>query len=592
MGVVTASVPEPARDRGAVYTPVWLARQVVERTLGPLGPVALEASQGRGQRRGGGPWRIIDPACGDGIFLVCAWDWLRAAGVPAATLDGCVHGFDLDAGAVRAARRALVARGMTKAAARRNIRVADALGPCALARGRFDAVVGNPPYLEPKRIRRHLPATWRAVKRAGAFRTCAAGKTDLALPFIERALELLRPGGRVGLVVQSRFFTTDYGRAARRLLSEGRLIEAIDDFGDLPIFPGRTTYAVALTLAAGGGPRFTYRTFGDLAAARAGHSAASVTVETSALDDGPWSFGDPELTALERTLARRHGRLGEHSELSILVGIQTLYGRVYRLGAAGPAIEGLVQVETAGGQLLQLERAVLRPLLRNRAFRPLAPPQADAWVIFPYEITSGRARPIEWPEFRERFPRAAAYLEAARPMVEAAVQTERDPARWHLYTRPQNLFELQQPKLVFPMTTLDTVAAVDAAGELYTDNANIYSLITRDPGIELSALAALFCSSVFHALASAVCGRAAGGWRKLSRQFAARVPLPLAALRGPGGRDLAELARALEQPGEPAAAPELWARLDDTAERLYALDGAERRVLARHPRRRSRTERR
>src|SRR5439155_7791247 len=121
-------------------------------------------------------------------------------------------------------------------------RCADALA--GQVRKRFDAVIANPPWVEPRRWRRELP---RIDLRA--FESARRGKVDLALPFLERAQGWLAPGGRAGFLIQSRFFKADYGAAARRLL-RGWVAE-IEDFGDADLFAGCATYTAMLILEPG-----------------------------------------------------------------------------------------------------------------------------------------------------------------------------------------------------------------------------------------------------------------------------------------------------------------------------------------------------
>ena len=46
-----------------------------------------------------------------------------------------------------------------------------------MAEGGFDAVVGNPPYIEVKRYREWMPSEYRYLKDSGVYETTAQGKT-------------------------------------------------------------------------------------------------------------------------------------------------------------------------------------------------------------------------------------------------------------------------------------------------------------------------------------------------------------------------------------------------------------------------------
>ncbi len=91
------------------------------------------------------------------------------------------------------------------------------------ARSGFDAVVGNPPYLN----QLHTD-TATARSSAELLRSCThglvGGLADTAAAFWARVPELVRPGGMAGLVVpHSLLVTADTAPVRRQLLGQGRL---------------------------------------------------------------------------------------------------------------------------------------------------------------------------------------------------------------------------------------------------------------------------------------------------------------------------------------------------------------------------------
>ncbi len=658
--------PEYQRTKGAVYTPPWVVRRVVGRTLESFTRGADPAAVLR--------LRVLDPACGSGSFLLGAFDhleeaileWSRAntskaihSGIvlqdrgelrlsPDTTrriIDGCLYGVDIDPNAVEVARMSLALRCLERTAGDveerprdllagigRNIRQGNSLvGPDVaglgldadrvratmpfawndrlfgfggvLAEGGFDAVVGNPPYIEVKRYREWMPEMYRYLKESGVYETTEQGKTDISMPFMEIAIRHLREGGRLGFIIQNRFFKTEYGALARRWLLRHKLIERIEDFRDIQVFPSRTTYTAILVLQAGS-DSFSYQTYGDLTAAQTEKPSVQARYKPDDLNSEPWSLDQPDLLQVHAELARRHKTVGQHRALEINVGLQTLYGKVYQLQPTNVTARTVRGVNGLGAEVV-VERKAVRPLCRNRGFYPFRSDNADAWVIFPYDVEGDAYTEILWPEFRRRFPRAAAYLEHNRSTLRNAVELEEGRDRWHLYLYPKNLVQQTRPKILFPMTIEDTAAAVDLDGDVYQDNVNVNSLSVRDDGVDLVALAAVFNSTTFNALARLKAGLNDAGWRKFNRQFAELVPLPLAVMKKRGATDRLrrvaigitqhqdELRRATsegERGGVRGTLAALWAELDELVDELYGLTAEQRKVLARYPRKVDRVE--
>ena len=83
------------------------------------------------------------------------------------------------------------------------------------------------------------------------FTSSKNGKIDLAVPFIEQGVRLLNEHGRLGYIVQKRFFKTDYGKGIRKLLTAGHLLNGIYDYEETDLFANRITYVAILVLLLG-----------------------------------------------------------------------------------------------------------------------------------------------------------------------------------------------------------------------------------------------------------------------------------------------------------------------------------------------------
>ena len=121
---------------------------------------------------------------------------------------------------------------------------AEGFQPIFSLKGGFDYIIGNPPYVEVKNYNVDLPIMHQYIKNT--YESSKNGKVDLAIPFIEKAMNLLNSNGKLGLIIQKRFFKTDYGKAIRNLITRSNYLYSIIDFETTSIFKDRLTYSVVV----------------------------------------------------------------------------------------------------------------------------------------------------------------------------------------------------------------------------------------------------------------------------------------------------------------------------------------------------------
>ncbi|MDQ3699258.1 MAG: N-6 DNA methylase [Gemmatimonadota bacterium] len=165
---------------------------------------------------------VLDPGCGTGVFLDGVVRWCASRNVPLPRLIG------IDSDPVRIA----FSRNRFAGIDRIEIRESDFL---LTASERCDYVIGNPPYVAIT----GLSPIERAEYRKRYF--TAQGRFDLYMLFFERALSLLKPGGRLVYITPEKFLYVTTAAPLRKLL-RGEAIEELHfldeaTFGDLVTYP-------------------------------------------------------------------------------------------------------------------------------------------------------------------------------------------------------------------------------------------------------------------------------------------------------------------------------------------------------------------
>ncbi|HEX8456358.1 MAG TPA: TaqI-like C-terminal specificity domain-containing protein [Pyrinomonadaceae bacterium] len=101
--------------------------------------------------------------------------------------------------------------------------------------GGFDAVIGNPPYIRVRGLKEFAP---EQIDYLESHYKCATHVWDVYLLFFERALELLREGGRVGFIVPIQTLHQPNCESLRSLLYEQTAIEKVVDLSRIKVFQG------------------------------------------------------------------------------------------------------------------------------------------------------------------------------------------------------------------------------------------------------------------------------------------------------------------------------------------------------------------
>jgi len=236
-----------ARSLGAFDTPVPIVRHIAIAVIDKLS-------------QSGNPPKLVDPACGAGYFLLDALDSLHDAypGIkPVELVEKCLTGLDIDPIAVELTRRNIAwhlnqeyKTSIVPTLLEKIIIEADALADfdkLPINAGSFDGVIGNPPYQffsgrgSPVAALRKSGKTKKAkilddeinilVER---FSESSSGCRDRYKWFIQRAIELIKPGGYLGYITPNTWLAYPRYHDIRNLLKKFGNIESVIDLGTLP----------------------------------------------------------------------------------------------------------------------------------------------------------------------------------------------------------------------------------------------------------------------------------------------------------------------------------------------------------------------
>lgn len=105
----------------------------------------------------------------------------------------------------------------------------------------FDFVVGNPPYLEAKKMDKKTKELCK-----GACPNITLGAFDLFVCFIDKGLRLLKTNGKFGYIIPNKFLIANYAKKMREELLNKYSIKEIIDVSECEVFENVSVYPIIL----------------------------------------------------------------------------------------------------------------------------------------------------------------------------------------------------------------------------------------------------------------------------------------------------------------------------------------------------------
>lgn len=188
--------------RGGYYTPVDLAAFIAKWVK--------EIS----------PESVLEPSCGDGAFFSA---FKRVRGFSKVS----VTGFELDKEEAGKAAARMKECGLSNATIKNQDFLAWALRQMRAGKPLFDAVVGNPPFVRYQYLPPQFQDTAEEIFRA--LDLPFTKHTNAWVPFILASMAMLRPGGRLAMVVPAEIIHVTHAQSLRSYLGrECRRLVIID----------------------------------------------------------------------------------------------------------------------------------------------------------------------------------------------------------------------------------------------------------------------------------------------------------------------------------------------------------------------------
>src|ERR1035437_5880967 len=369
--------------------------------------------------------------------------------------------------------------------------------------GTFTHIVGNPPYVRQELIPDIIWAAYR-----DQFKTIY-DRADIYVPFIEKSLRLLRPGGRLGFICADRWLKNRYGGPLREFVSASFHFACYVDMVDTPAFHSDVMAYPAITVIArepAGPTRVAHRPAIDkavlagISAAMRGEAPDYLVSEVShvATGGGPWVLGEFDRFTVVQAMEERFPTL-EEAGCKVGIGVAT---------GADKAFIGRYEdldVEAERKLPLVMTGDILAGNVVWRGFG----------VVNPFEPDGKLA------DF-SRYPRFGRYMMERHEVISKRHVSLKNPNGW--YRTIDRIYpELaRKAKLLIP-DIKGQAHIVFEEGKLYPHH-NLY-FVTSDSW-DLQALQTVLRSAVGQVFISMYSTKMRGGYWRFQAQYLRRIRVP------------------------------------------------------------------
>lgn len=388
----------------------------------------------------------------------------------------------------------------------------------------FNAIVGNPPYVRIQNFIKYSPDEMEYYRsKASPYTYSKKDSFDKYYIFFERAISLLREGGRVGYIVPHKFFINTSGKKLRKYITNYTSLDKIIHFGVTQVFPNRSTYTAIIILAKQEKEKFQFSRVDNLQSLDFFQNIPVVSYKNESFNSFPWVFISKEADILfKKILSTDIVLLKEIADIP--VGLQTSADQIFIFT---PTKENDTHYYFTKNEIeYRVEKDICRPCLYDTSFNCFDTVSANSRMIFPYKISGENAILISETDFENNHPNAWQYLNLFKSNLEARSISGKDP-KWYQYGRNQSLTKFHDvKKIVFPVLSRSPNYIIDETNFQFTGGGNgpYYSII---PSSEYSVfyIAALLSHPILEAMVKSRTSEFKGEYYSHGRQFIENLPI-------------------------------------------------------------------
>lgn len=399
----------------------------------------------------------------------------------------------------------------------------------------FNAIVGNPPYVRIQNFVKYSPEEIEYYRsKLSPYTYSKKDLFDKYYLFIERAINLLCEGGRVGYIVPNKFFIVKGGKKLRGFITDTTSLDRIIHFGVTQLFPNRSTYTAIVVLVKEAKEKLEFSRIDNISPIDVFETTPIITYDNSVFGSGPWVFVSETAANLFHRIIST-GTVALKSVADIPVGLQTSADPIYIFTPT--KVDATHFYFTKGEIEYKVEKGICKPSLYDISFNGFDSVKANGQMIFPYKIDSDTATAISEADFKNNYPDCWAYLKLFKAKLEKRSINGNEP-KWYQYGRSQSLTKFHNTeKIVFPVLSQKPSYIIDDSNFQFTGGGNgPYYSITSNSDYSIYYLAGILSHPVLEAMVKSRASEFRGEYYSHGKQFIENLPIKTIDFADAGGK--------------------------------------------------------
>ena len=455
--------------------------------------------------------KILDPACGSGAFLNAAlqqlkiehtlidyyWSNIHAGElnfteIENTILENNLYGVDINEESVEIAKLSLWLH-----TAKKNRKLTTLNGkikcgnsliddptvagekafkweeefPEVFAKGGFDVVIGNPPYLRIQGIQENKDKD--AIFYEQNYKS-AIGRYDLYVLFMEKSFSLIKENGIVSFILPHKFLNAEFGQGIRQFIYDNKALKSILHFGSSQVFADATVYTCIIQLShnnasfafAEGNPE---KLNGNLNFDSFPFDKLSNTEK--------WTFQNSNNSKLIDKLNSQEFKLQDIYDYCSQ-GTVSMGDDIYLMKGHFES-NYFIGYSTEIEQTVKIEKELMKPTLKGEDVKKYSTAQNQYWQIYPHYEKDGVTVPYEEDELKSKFPLCYEYLSQFKDiLIEKKRKYKTNEKYWYSLHRAREIAMFNQTKIITPEISLGCNMTLDKNSLWH--NTKVYTILLKD----------------------------------------------------------------------------------------------------------------